>query len=150
VRKVERQFSDIAINSKEKLKLNSQTPEEYIKSFSWDFSAYPNSNRQLSEIVSQIQSIANKVDEELKKMISSYNDKSLILTTLQRKKIINLTTSDFEDFLTPESVARLEILRAEGDSCMETIMAVCPKSIENGNNIFIDYKLIIYFFLEYS
>lgn len=54
------------------------------------------------------------------------------MSTLQRKKIINLFTSDFEDFMTPEYVARMDLLRADGEKILETVMVISPKSLEQG------------------
>ena len=76
--------------------------------------------------------MSTKVDEELKKLSATYSEKTLLLSTLQRKKTINLLTSDFEDFLSPEFVARMDILKAEGEKVLETVMVVCPKSLDNG------------------
>ena len=106
--------------------------ENYLKKFDWDFARYQHSGRPLTELVLQIQTMAAKVDEELKKLSTAYSEKTLLLSTLQRKKTINLLTSDFEDFLTPEFVARMDILKAEGEKILETIMVICPKSLENG------------------
>jgi V-type H+-transporting ATPase subunit C len=92
--------------------------------------------------------MAAKVDDELKKLSAMLVEKNLTLSNLQRRKTINLQTSDFEDFLTAESVARLEILRAENERVLETIMVVVPKAVENdfmktyesvGNNI-VEYR----------
>ncbi len=106
--------------------------EGYLRKFDWDFARYQHSGRQLTELVSQIQSTATKIDEELKKLAISYSEKNVFLTSLQRKKNINFLTSDFEDFLTPEFVARMDILKADGENVLETVIAICPCSLEQG------------------
>lgn len=72
--------------------------------------------------------MAAKVDDELKKLSSLYNEKNLNLSGLQRKKTVNLNTSDFEDFLKPTQVAKLELLNTE---TLLTVMVVVPSAIEN-------------------
>ena len=84
----------------------------------------------MTDIVTQIQSLASKTDEELKKLVLLYNDKNLLLSSLQRKKTINFQTSDFEDFLKPEKVARIDILKT---STLYTVFVVVPKTLEKGN-----------------
>ena len=58
-----------------------------------------------------------------------YNDKNVLLSSLQRKKTINLGTSDFEDFLKPERVAKLEILDTLN---LATVFVVVPKALQAG------------------
>ena len=138
MRKVERQYLEIAGTASESLRVNSTTVESYLRKFEWDFARYQYSGRSLTDLVSQIQANANKVDEELKKLATNFTDKNLQLSTLQRKKVINLYSSDFEDFLTPEQVARLEILRADTiEKVLETVMIVFSKSLDAGNSIVI-------------
>ena len=47
----------------------------------------------------------------------------------QRKKTINLGTSDFEDFLTPKMLSNLDII--DNDNLL-TLMVSMSKDIENG------------------
>ena len=128
VRKVERQYHDISGPTAELLRINSTKVEVFLRKFQWDNARYQFSSRPLSEIVAQIQSMAAKVDEELKKLSAMYNEKNLNLSSLQRKKTVNLTTSDFEDFLKPTAVAKLELLNTE---TLLTVMVVVPAAIEN-------------------
>ena len=129
VRKVERQYIDISGPGAETLRINSTKVEIFLRKFQWDNARYQFSGRQLSDIVSQVQSMASKVDEELKKLSLLYNEKTLALSTLQRKKTVNVSTSDFEDFMKPTAVARLELLNSE---TLLTIMVVVPASLEKG------------------
>jgi hypothetical protein len=50
-----------------------------------------------------------KVEEDLKTLSVSYTEKTLASTNAVRKRVVNIMTSDFEDFLTPEDVARLDV-----------------------------------------
>jgi hypothetical protein len=126
---VERQYVEIAGPEADTLRVNSQRVEAYLRKFQWDHARYQFSGRQLSELVSQIQAMAGKVDEELKKLSTLYNEKNLALSALQRKKTINLVTSDFEDFLKPAAAARIEVVDTE---TLLTVMVVVPKALENG------------------
>lgn len=132
VKKVERQYLDIAGSAAKSLRVNSTTVEAYLRKFDWDFARYQHSGRQLSELVSQIQTASTKVDEELKKLALNYSEKNIQLAALQRKKQTNLLTSDFEDFLTPEFVARMDVLQADDEKLLETVMIACSKSLEQG------------------
>jgi V-ATPase subunit C len=73
--------------------------------------------------------MAARDDEDLKKLAIKYNEKTLALSTLQRKKTINVSTSDFEDFMKPSSVARLDLIDSE---TLLTVMVVVPSSLEKG------------------
>jgi V-ATPase subunit C len=129
VRKVERQYIDITSSPVEPLLINSTKVETFLRKFQWDGARYQYQGRQLTEIVAQIQSMAAKVDEELKKLSVVYNEKTLAASTLQRKKTINISTSDFEDFMKPALVARLELLESES---LLTVMVVVPAALEKG------------------
>jgi V-ATPase subunit C len=129
VRKVERQYIDTTGASSETLRVNSTKVETFLRKFQWDTARYSIPGRQLAEIVGQIQSMAAKVDEEVKKFSVMYNDKTLALSSLQRKKIVNISTSDFEDFMKPSSVSRLDLI--DSDTLL-TVMVVVPASLEKG------------------
>jgi V-type H+-transporting ATPase subunit C len=135
VRKVERQYLDIraampAPSNPESvaLRVNESTVEAYLRKFQWDFARYQYQGRHLSELVSQIQAMAAKIDDELKIMTTSYADKTVAFAALQRKKTIVLSTSDFEDFLKPEKVARLDLINTD---TLLTVMIVVPKGSED-------------------
>ena len=129
---MERQYLDVAGSQADLLRINSQTVEGYLRNFQWDYARYQHSGRQLVDLVAQVQTMAATVDEELKKLSVMYNEKNLALSNLQRKKTINLATSDFEDFLSPEKVSRLDIFRADAEKFLETVFVVVPKGIEQG------------------
>lgn len=111
--------------------MNEATVELYIKRFQWDFARFQHQGRQLGEIVEQIQSLNGKVDDELKTLTTNYTDKNLALAATKRRKQINLVTSDFEDFLTSEDVAKIDVQDSEN---LLTIMVVVPKALETGTS----------------
>lgn len=127
LRKIERQYIEISGSSKISLNVNNKSVEEFLRKFEWDFARYQHQNRPLSEIITQILSSTAKADDELKKIASLYNEKQLAYNSLQRRKIINMSLSDFEDFLTPDEVARIELL--DSDSLL-TVAAAIPIAIE--------------------
>lgn len=111
----------------EELKVNESTIEAYLRNFFWDFARYQHQGKKLSELVTQILQMSAQVDEELKKLATAHSEKTQLLQTLDRKKTVNLSTSDFEDFLTPEMLARLEILDNEH---LQSIFVAMPKMVE--------------------
>lgn len=94
---------------------------------------YPHQGKQLTELVAQIQAMAGKNEEELKMLSTSYTEKNLALAAAKRRQVINLSSSDFEDFLTPEKLAKIEVHNTEH---LLTLMVVVPKGNEQGKNDF--------------
>lgn len=129
VRKIERQYVEISADKFKPLQVNNRSVEATIEKFQWDFAAFPNQGKPLSELIATVQNIAGKAEEELKGMAATYADKNLAYGTAKRRKVVNYGTSDFEDFLTPEDVARIEIFNTES---LLTLTVVVPKSFEEG------------------
>lgn len=129
VRKVERQYLEMAGTKPEPLRIQDVTVEAYLQRFQWDFAQYQQQGRQLGELVSQIQAMAGKVDEDLKTLNVSYMDKTVLLAAAKRKKVVNLSTSDLEDFLTPADMTRIDALNTEH---LLTVFVVVPASLEQG------------------
>jgi len=73
--------------------------------------------------------MAGKTEDELKLLATSFQEKTVALAAAKRRKVINLSTSDFEDFLRPEDVAKVEFLNTEH---LLTVTVVVPKSSEQG------------------
>lgn len=114
VRRIERQYNDVSGPDAEELRAaNEMTVINFLRNFQWDYARYRYQGRQLADIVSQVQVSVSKVDEELKKLAISYNEKVQHLTVVQRKKTTNLVTSDLEDFLSVETVNSNEFLDSE-------------------------------------
>lgn len=128
VRRIERQYMDVAGQDAEVLRAaNEMTVENFLRSFQWDYARYRYQGRQLPDMVSQVQSSVAKVDDELKKLSVSYNEKVQTLGAVQRKKVTNLVTSDLEDFLTVEAVNNNEFLDSE---YLLTVLVVVPGQTE--------------------
>ena len=139
VRKIERQYIDVAGADAEVLRVaNEMTVDNYLRNFAWDYARYRYQGRQLPDLVSQIQTMVAKADDELKKLSTSYNEKLQTLSALQRKRTVNLVTSDFEDFLPADKVAQMEFLNTE---YLQTLVVVCNTQTEQGN-----YFLYLYLF----
>jgi V-type H+-transporting ATPase subunit C len=130
VRKIERQYLDVAGADAEVLRVaNEMTVDNYLRNFQWDYARYRYQGRQLPDLVSQIQIMVAKVDDELKKLSVSYNEKLQTLSALQRKRTVNLVTSDFEDFLSAETVAKLEFLNTD---YLQTLIVCVNSQTEKG------------------
>ena len=84
--------------------------------------------RQLNDLVGQMQAVCSRSEEELKKISSVFTDKTVAYTTVQRRKQISFVSSDFEDFLAEEEVARLDMLDTDN---LLTLMVVVPKNLED-------------------
>lgn len=126
---MERQYTEMSGAKVEPLRVHETSVEAYLQRFQWDYAQYQHQGRQLSELVSQIQAMAGKIDEDLKTLSTSYTEKTLALANTKRKKIINLATSDLEDFLTPRDMSRIDLLDTEH---LLTVFVVVPLAIESG------------------
>jgi predicted nuclease with TOPRIM domain len=129
VRKVERQYTELEGTTAEPLKVNEKKVYAYVKKFNWDIAQYQYQGKPLLELVGQVQSLTSKIEDELKNLSTTFSEKNQALAAIQRKKIINLTTSDFEDFLRPEDVAKIDFLNTES---LLTVTVVVPKSLDHG------------------
>lgn len=114
VRKIERQYADVSGADGDPLRAaNEMAVDNYLRNFQWDYSRYRFQGRQLPDLVSQVQTMVAKVDDELKKLSITYNEKLQHLSLVQRKKTTNLVTSDLEDFLPADIGAKHEFLNSE-------------------------------------
>lgn len=103
------------------------TVENFLRNFQWDYARYRYQGRQLQDLVSQVQTMVAKVDDELKKLSISYTEKIQAFSALQRKRTVNLVTSDFEDFLSADKVSKLEFVNTE---YLQTVVVVVTSQIE--------------------
>lgn len=126
-RKVERQYNEIAGASPEPLKINDMPIEKYLRNFQWDFARYRFQGRPLTDIVSQIQGVAAKVDEELKKLGLGFVERGQTLAALQRKKGSNLASAEWEDVLSPEEANKVELIDSD---TLKTVLVVVPLALE--------------------
>ena len=108
------------------------TVENFLRNFQWDYARYRFQGRQLPDLVSQVQAMVAKVDDELKKLSISYNEKVQHLSAVQRKKTTNLVTSDLEDFLPADTPSKFEFVNSE---YLVTILVVVPGQSEAGEGL---------------
>jgi len=128
VRKIERQYLDVSGSEGEPLRAaNEMAVENYLRNFQWDYSRYRFQGRQLPDLVSQVQTMVAKVDDELKKLSVTYNEKLQYLSLVQRKKTTNLVTSDLEDFLPADVPSKFEFINSE---FLLTILVVVTGALE--------------------
>ena len=113
LKKVERQYYDIAGQTSEKLKVDDVPVPVFYKNFQWDLARYRYGSVPLADIVGNITSMVGGVDMELKRLNTSLSEKIQALTALQRKKVINLNTSDFEDFLSDDDMNKAEVVNSD-------------------------------------
>ena len=131
VKKIERQYFDIqsgADGETAPLRVHDKSTSAYLARWSWDYARYQHQGRKLSDLISQITSQTAYADEELKKLVGTHAEKLATLSSWQRKKAINLGTSDFEDFLTPKALAGVEIVDNEH---LVTLMVSMTKDLES-------------------
>jgi V-type H+-transporting ATPase subunit C len=131
MKKVERQYFDIQEAARKKaqpLKVQEKSVEAYLHNWEWDYARYQHQGKKLANLVSQISSQSSTADEELKKLLASHAERTTALAAWQRKKVVNLGTSDFEDFLTLEQGRALEVL--DNDHLL-TLMVSMPKHTED-------------------
>jgi hypothetical protein len=130
VRKIERQYADVSGAEGDPLRAaNEMAVDNYLRNFQWDYSRYRFQGRQLPDLVSQVQTMVAKVDDELKKLSITYNEKLQHLSLVQRKKTTNLVTSDLEDFLPADIGSKFEFLNSE---FLLTILTVVSSNNEQG------------------
>jgi hypothetical protein len=140
VRKVERQYQEVAGEKQKPLLVNDVSCDAVFNKFQWNSAQFQTEGKQLTELVAQVQGIAAKTDEELKVLSTTYSDKNLILANAKRRQIINLATSEFEDFLKPETVAKLDTFNTEN---LLTVTVVVPKSLEQGDVLNITHYSVL-------
>ncbi len=138
MRKIERQYNEVAGANPEALKINETAIEAYLNNFQWDFSKYRFQGRALTEIVTLIKSLASKVDEELKKLSQGLVEKHQNLSSLQRKKAGNVTTSDLEDILTPQDVSKFDVFNSDS-----LITLICLVPIANEKGVFCFWCFVV-------
>jgi hypothetical protein len=127
------------------LRVHEVSVESFLQRFQWDYAQYQHQGRQLAELVSQIQSMAAKVDEDLKTLTNSYTEKALALAATKRKKQISFATSDLEDFLSPRDMERTEVLDTEH---FKTMLVAISATTEQGTEILLVVPLTSPFILR--
>ncbi len=109
------------------LRVHDKTVSAYLSKWVWDYARYQYQGRKLSDLISQVTSQTAYADEELKKLVANHGDKLTVLSNWQRKKTINLGTSDFEDFLTPKMLHDVDVI--DNDNLL-TVMVSMSRDVE--------------------
>jgi len=128
VRKIEKTGMELSAyaGKKSELTIDGVAASRYIQQFAWDYKKYAN-RRPLKEIVSLISGGVSAIDEELKQLATSFQDKQVALNDAKRKKGGNLLSVDLNDTLTPDVMRGVEIHDTE---YLKTIFIAIPKSSE--------------------
>jgi len=126
-KKIERQFLDIK-DTEAKLQVDNKPVDQYIKNWEWDNSRYQPKGKRLPDIVKNIQDMASRIDEDLKKSSLEFTERNMALAGLQRKRSVNFATSDLEDFLTPTEAARVD--KGVENGFLFTVLVVVSKSLQ--------------------
>merc|ERR1712039_802597 len=82
---------------------------EYLKTWQWDEAKYPKT-RSISDNLTLLMSVVNKLDEEARNKTAQYNDFKTQKGNLTKKQGANLTGLDLVDVLTPD------VVRMNGDA----------------------------------
>jgi len=109
VRKVEKSAVDLLGGQKKpELLVGSVPPNRYIQQFAWDYAKYPN-RRPLKELVSLIGGGASAIEEELKQLSGSFEEKQIALQDAKRRQGGNLMVADLNDALTAADMKNLQV-----------------------------------------
>ena len=131
VKKIEKTYTDVTSQSKisaQSLRCHDKKVAAYLEKWDWDYSRFQAQGRPLAEIVQQIANIANYANEELSKLQATHSEALSVLSNLKRKQTINLTSSDFADFLTPDHLKNVDVCDSEN---LKTIAVAMNKTIED-------------------
>lgn len=125
VRKIERQYADLGGRTEDPLRVLDMPAERFLRNFEWDFARVP--RRPLPELIQTIRNAVGRVDEELRTLSQSYQDRVQFLAALKRKKTANYATSDLEDFLEPSVIEQHEFLDTDH---LVTLIVIVPRQAE--------------------
>lgn len=106
VHRLERQFLEIEPNAVFKVKSQRQEKDfvDYLKGWQWDEAKYPKS-RSISDNLTLLMSVVNKLDEEARNKTAQYNDFKSQKGNVSKKDAALLTGLDLVDVLTPAVVS---------------------------------------------
>lgn len=130
LRKIERQYYETAGVTADKMTVYGSSVSAFVKSFSWDVARYRYASVPIGDIMTQIQAIVTGVDEESKRLSITVNEKSQALAAAQRKKVINLATSDLEDFLTSDDIKKNNIDLNQNSEIFSTVGIAVPNNLD--------------------
>lgn len=120
VHRLERQYLDV--DPKAICKVKSQRQEksfiEYIQNWQWDEAKYPRT-RQITDNLTLLMSVVNKLDEEARNKMAQYNESKTQKSNLAKKDGSSLLNRDLVDLLTPD-VVRMGSTTSAGDDFIYT------------------------------
>jgi V-type H+-transporting ATPase subunit C len=120
VRKIERSAIELTMSAggkeppKDSLTVGGVPSSRYIQQFAWDYAKYPN-RRPLQELVAMIGGSVTAIDEELKQLQQSYQDKQVLLV------------ADLNDVLTAADMQHVEVHDTE---YLKTLFIAVPANVE--------------------
>jgi len=133
VHRFERQFLEIDPRAQFKVKSQRQEKEllEYLKTWQWDEAKYPKS-RSVSDNLSLLMSVVNKLDEEARNKAAQFNESKSQKSNLAKKDAANLLGRDLVDVFTPDVVTSKG---GENDDFiytehLTTVAVICPRGTE--------------------
>lgn len=137
VHRFERQFLELdPANAKFMVKHQRKEMDlsEYLKSWEWDNSKYSPS-LQISDLLTLLSSVVNKLDEEARIKTAQYNDVKSQKSNLAKKEGANLLSRDLVDVLTPEQVNMKSREGTEHDDFiytehLTTVVVILPRGTQ--------------------
>lgn len=132
VRKIERSAIELTMSAggkeppKDSLTVGGVPSSRYIQQFAWDYAKYPN-RRPLQELVAMIGGSVTAIDEELKQLQQSYQDKQVLLQEGKRRKTTSLLVADLNDVLTAADMQHVEVHDTE---YLKTLFIAVPANVE--------------------
>jgi len=95
------------------LRCHDRVVSAYLEKWEWDQARFQAQGRPLAEMVQQISNISNYANEELSKLQATHSEALSVLSNLKRKQTINVSSSDYEDFLNRDSLKNVEVFDSE-------------------------------------
>uniref|UniRef100_A0A7S4WB86 V-type proton ATPase subunit C n=1 Tax=Alexandrium monilatum TaxID=311494 RepID=A0A7S4WB86_9DINO len=131
VHRLERQF--LELDAKAHFKVKSQRQErdlaDYLRTWQWDEAKYPKT-RSISENLTLLMSVVNKLDEEARNKTAQYNEFKTQKGNLAKKDGANLTNRDLVDVLTPDVVKKSG--ESDDDFIMTDYLTTVPIILPRG------------------
>lgn len=112
VRKIEKQYAEVAGDSPEALKVAGVTAGQYVRLFEWDYSKFAVRQR-LPALVALIQGGVGKIEEEHRNLSMVFQEKNQALQGLKRKKGNNLATVELSDVISREKLRGIIMVDTE-------------------------------------
>ncbi|CAM9746359.1 unnamed protein product [Pylaiella littoralis] len=112
VRKIEKQYAEVAGEGSETLKVAGVTPGQYVRLFEWDYSKFAVRQR-LPALVALIQGSVGKIEEEHRNLSMVLAEKNQAMQALKRKKGNNLATVELSEVLSQEQLRGVMMVDTE-------------------------------------